>query len=92
VISLGFFGMSNNAYIFNPVAALMHQILPTTADTFGELAQSAGLAIAAYVLVPMVGGVTGFYLSDISTRLAGKGYSCSIDNPCCDKELDCCKK
>jgi len=92
VISLGFFGMSNNAYIFNPVAALMHQILPTTADTFGELAQSAGLAIAAYVLVPMVGGVIGFYLSDISTRLAGKGYSCDIDNPCCEKGLDCCKK
>lgn len=85
VISQGFFVLSGS-YIFNPVAALMHQILPTTADNFGELAQAAGLALAAYVLVPMVGGVLGFYLSDIATRLAGDGYGCEIDNPCCAKK------
>lgn len=90
VISLGFFGMSN-AYIFNPVAALMHQILPTTADSFGELAQAAGLAVAAYVIIPMVGGVIGFYISDIATRLAGKGYGCPCDCDCpCDERRGVC--
>ena len=88
VISQGFF-MVTASYMFNPVAALMHQILPTTADNFGELAQAAGLAVAAYVLVPMVGGVIGFYLSDIATRLSSDGYACECDNPCHhNKELN----
>ena len=88
VISQGFFVLTGS-YIFNPVAALMHQILPTTADNFGELAQAAGLAVAAYVLVPMVGGVIGFYLSDIATRLSSDGYACECDNPHhCNKELN----
>lgn len=86
VISQGFFVMTGS-YIFNPVAALMHQILPTTADSFGELAQAAGLAVAAYVVVPMIGGVIGFYLSDVATRLSANGYACDIDSPCCGKEL-----
>lgn len=75
LISQGFFGLTNN-FILNPAAALMYQILPTTADGFGELAGLAGLALAAYVVLPMIGGVIGFYISDFSTRLAGKGYSC----------------
>ena len=88
VISQGFFVLTGS-YIFNPVAALMHQIVPTTADNFGELAQAAGLAVAAYVLVPMVGGVIGFYLSDIATRLSSDGYACECDNPHhCNKELN----
>lgn len=87
VISQGFFVMSGS-YMFNPVAALMHQILPTTADNLGELAQAAGLAVAAYVLVPMVGGVIGFYLSDIATRLSSDGYACECDNACSKKELN----
>lgn len=88
VISQGFF-MLTGSYMFNPIAALMHQILPTTADSLGELAQAAGLAVAAYVLVPMVGGVIGFYISDVATRLASDGYACECDNPCaCKKELN----
>ena len=50
--------------MFNPVVALMYQILPTAADSFGELAGAAGIALAAYVLFPIVGGVIGFYISD----------------------------
>lgn len=75
LISQGFFGMTNN-FILNPAAALMYQILPTTADGFGELAGLAGLALAAYVVIPMVGGIVGFFISDFSSHLAGNGYSC----------------
>lgn len=75
MISQGYFMMSEN-FIFNPAAALMYQILPTTADGFGELAGLAGLALAAYIVVPMVGGVLGFFLSDATTKLSGEGYSC----------------
>lgn len=79
VVAQSFFGMQNS-FIFNPVAALMYQVLPTAAENFGELAQMAGLAAAAYVIFPIVGGIVGFYVSDIMTRLAGDGYSCDYDN------------
>lgn len=75
VIAQNFFAVQDS-FIFNPAAALMYQILPTTADGIGELMSLAGLALAAYVVVPMVGGVLGFWLSDLSSKLAGCGYSC----------------
>lgn len=74
IISQNFFGVSSNL-IFNPAAALMYGILPTTAENFGALASAAGLALAAYVFIPILGGIIGFYLSDIATRLAGTGYN-----------------
>lgn len=75
VIAQSYFGM-DSSFIFNPAAALMYQILPTTADGFGELASLAGLALAAYILVPMIGGVIGFFISDIATKLADRGFTC----------------
>lgn len=81
VIAQSFFSMQSS-FVFNPVVALMYQILPTAADNFGELAQLAGLAIAAYVIFPIVGGIVGFYLSDFATRLAGDGYHCDCDEIC----------
>ena len=90
VLAQGFFSMSSS-FMLNPVAALMYQILPTAADNFGELAQLAGLAVAAYVIFPVIGGIVGFYLSDVMTRLAGEGYF-SYD---CDADCGCngvCKK
>ena len=75
VVAQSFFGLSDS-FIFNPAVALMYQILPTTAEGIGELAALAGLAISAYVLIPMVGGVIGFYISDLANKLVGEGYTC----------------
>lgn len=75
MIAQGYFGLQYS-FIFNPASALMFQILPTTAEGFGELASLAGLALAAYILVPMIGGVIGFFLSDFAGRLSAKGYDC----------------
>lgn len=86
IIMQNYFGLSGNTFIFNPAVALMYQILPTTADGIGELASLAGLALAAYVLVPVIGGIIGFFLSDITTRLAGEGYDC--DDYHCNKECE----
>lgn len=83
VVAQNFFG-TNNSFVFNPVVALMYQILPTAADGFGELAQAAGLAIAAYIAFPILGGIIGFYVSDIATRLSCGGYFCD-----CDDEVYC---
>lgn len=73
IISQNYFGLADSL-VFNPASALMYGILPTTAENFGALASAAGLALAAYVVFPMVGGVIGFYLSDLATRLAGHSY------------------
>lgn len=89
VIAQSFFGYSDS-FIFNPIAALMYQILPTTAENFGELAQMAGLAVAAYIIFPVIGGVIGFYISDVATRLSCGGYFCECDSECDRKEV--CKK
>lgn len=82
VVSQTYFGFQNSSFIFNPAAALMYQILPVTADGFGELAGLAGLAIAAYIIIPMVGGVIGFYLSDFAGKLAGNSYMCDDECAC----------
>ena len=80
IISQSYFGLSNS-FAFNPVVSLMYQILPTSAEGFGELAQLAGLALAAYVLVPVIGGIIGFFVSDIASRLSAGGYTaCDCDN------------
>ena len=81
IISQSYFGLSNS-FAFNPVISLMYQILPTSAEGFGELAQLAGLALAAYVLIPVVGGIIGFFVSDIASRLSCGGY----DTCDCDKD------
>ncbi len=81
IISQSYFGFSNS-FAFNPVISLMYQILPTSAEGFGELAQLAGLVLAAYVIIPIVGGIIGFFISDIVSRLSCGGY-----NTCdCDKD------
>lgn len=84
VITQSFFLLSNS-FVFNPAVALMYQILPTTAENFGELAGLAGLALAAYVILPMIGGVLGFYLSELMTRLSSRAYffgGCEDACPC----------
>lgn len=78
IISQSYFGLSNS-FTFNPVISLMYQILPTSAEGFGELAQLAGLALAAYVIIPMIGGIIGFFMSDIASRLSDGGYTTTDD-------------
>ena len=38
----------------------VYGILPTTTENFGALMSGAGLALAAYVVVPILGGIIGF--------------------------------
>lgn len=70
-----FFEMTSS-YIFNPAVALMYQILPTTADSFGQLMGDVALALTAYVIFPMIGGAIGFFIADLSSRLAGVEECC----------------
>ena len=69
IVSYVFVGLSNN-FIFNPAAALMLQIFPTAGENFGEILGGICQALSIYALLPMVGGVIGFYLSDFASKLS----------------------
>lgn len=71
VVSGNFFGLQNN-FIMNPALAIMYQIFPTSGEDFGALFGSIALAAATYIIVPMVGGILGSFLSDASSKLSGE--------------------
>ena len=71
IVSAVFVGLSNN-FAFNPAAALMLQIFPTAGESFGEILGGICQALSVYALLPMIGGVLGFYLSDFTAKLAGE--------------------
>ena len=64
-----FAGVSNN-FILNPAAALMFKIFPEAGENFGEILGGICQALSVYALLPMVGGVVGFYLSDFMGKLS----------------------
>lgn len=71
VISAAFFSLQNN-FIFNPASALMFQIFPTAGDGFGEIIGGIMQALSIYAILPMIGGVIGFYLSDFASKLSNE--------------------
>ncbi len=68
VVSIAFLGLSSN-FIFNPAVALMMQIFPQAGENFGEVLGGICQALSIYALIPMIGGVIGFYLSDFAKKL-----------------------
>lgn len=71
VVSSNFVSLQNN-FMMNPAVAMMYQIFPTTGETFGAIFGEICLALVTYVIFPMLGGVIGFYLSEIASRLSGE--------------------
>lgn len=69
VVSAAFLGLNSN-FIMNPAAALMLQIFPTAGESFGEILGGVCQALSAFVILPCVGGVVGFYLSDFMGKLS----------------------
>lgn len=71
VISAAFLSLNNN-FIVNPAAALMFQIFPTSGENFGEIFGGICQALSIYAILPMVGGILGFYVSDFTAKLSGE--------------------
>lgn len=69
VVSAAFLGLSSN-FIMNPAVALMLQIFPTAGESFGEIFGGICQALSAFAIIPMIGGVIGFYLSDFTGKLS----------------------
>ena len=70
VVSAAFLSLNNN-FIYNPALAMMLQIFPTAGENFGEIMGGICQALSAYALLPIIGGVLGFYLSDFTAKLSG---------------------
>ena len=70
VVSAAFLSYNNN-FIYNPALATMLQIFPTSGENFGEIFGGIMQALSVYVLIPMIGGILGFYISDFIARLSG---------------------
>ncbi len=71
VVSAAFLGLNNN-FIMNPAVAIMMQIFPTAGETFGEILGGICQALSIFALLPMVGGIVGFYLSDFTSKLSSE--------------------
>ena len=69
VVSAAFLGLNNN-FAMNPAVAMMLQIFPTSGENFGEVFGGICQALSVFALLPMVGGVFGFYLSDFTSKLS----------------------
>ena len=69
VVSAAFLGLSNN-FAMNPAVAVMLQIFPTAGESFGEIFGGICQALSAFALIPMIGGIVGFYLSDFTSKLS----------------------
>lgn len=72
VVSQSFFEFTDTTFVYNPAIALMYQILPSAADSFGQLMGGICLALLTYVVFPMIGGVIGFAISDVASKLIGE--------------------
>ncbi len=83
VISGNFLTLQNN-FVMNPAIAIMYQIFPTTAENFGALMGQIALAGATYLTIPIVGGILGSFLSDLSSKLSGEETTC-CEKHCCGK-------
>ena len=83
VVSSSFLGLQNN-FIVNPAAAFMYQVLPTGGENFGVVLGDVFQALSAYVILPMVGGIIGFAISDVATKLSGNTCPCGTGCACKD--------
>ena len=71
VISGNFFSLKDT-FVMNPAVAIMEQIFPSAPDNFNTLIGDIASASLVYILIPMIGGIIGAYLSELSTKLAGE--------------------
>ena len=71
VVSAAFLG-ANNSFIMNPAVATMLQIFPSSGDDFGQIFGGICQALSLYAIIPMIGGIIGFYLSDFTSKLSAE--------------------
>ena len=71
------YNLGVNAFTFNnPAIALVFQLLPSEGADFVAITAEVGKALLVYVLFPAVASITGFYLADVSDKMANGCDEC----------------
>lgn len=65
-------GVQGNVFLMNPASSFMYGLLPASADGFDSLMSQLMPMLVTYVVFPIIGGVIGFYISDIANKLNHK--------------------
>lgn len=75
IISGTYLGVQDNVFIMNPASSLMYGLLPASAEGFDALMSALMPMIVTYVIFPVLGGIVGFYLSDILAKFSKHDYA-----------------
>lgn len=70
VISGNLLGIQDTIFVLNPATSIMYGLLPATAEGFDALMNALMPMVVAYVLFPVLGGIIGFFTSDIAAKLS----------------------
>ena len=79
VVNSNFFMIQNNTFVLNPAVGMFYGIFPSSADGFDSLMSTLMPMLVTYVILPVLGGVLGFYLSDFATILEGKDLKDNVE-------------
>ena len=75
-ISMNYLGISQEyTYVLNPATAVVYGLFPSSAEGFDALMQALMPMLVSYVIFPILGGIVGFYASDIAGKLSGENLS-----------------
>ena len=75
-ISMNCLGISQEyTYVLNPATAVVYGLFPSSAEGFDALMQALMPMLVSYVIFPVLGGIVGFYASDIAGKLSGENLS-----------------
>lgn len=72
VVCSNYLYISDTVFVMNPAVAFVYGLFPGDAEGFDALMQALMPMLVTYVIFPVLGGALGFYLSDISSKLAGE--------------------
>ena len=75
-ISMNYLGISQEyTYVLNPATAVVYGLFPSSAEGFDALMQALMPMLVSYVIFQVLGGIVGFYASDIAGKLSGENLS-----------------
>ncbi len=72
VISSTYLGINDNSFILNPASAVVYGLFPSSAEGFDALMSALMPMLVSYVVFPVIGGIVGFYASDVAGFMSGE--------------------
>ena len=72
-LTMNYLGISQEyTYVLNPASAVVYGLFPSNAEGFDALMQALMPMLVSYVIFPIIGGIVGFYVSDLAGKLSGE--------------------